>query len=503
MLSQVEMAAGWESLLQDEQQLEELALQAVDRALAEGVLLRTSQEPSSSDVVSYAPFTLFLFFPSLVPSALLEQAYAVQMDFNLLVDAVSQNAAFLEQTLSSTIKRDEFTARLFDIHKQVLKEGIAQHSADGFPALKQIEINTISASFGGLASRTPAVHRHVLNVLSKTKEASKILSNNPSKGLALGIAKAWELYGSANALVLLIAQEKERNIFDQRAIENELLAREVKEEEPPGVALGLGTFAQNIASALTHFLPNCARNIHVIRRRFEDVSEKGSLDQDRRLFMDGQEVAVVYFRDGYMPSQYSVKNWEARLLLERSCAVKCPDIATQLAGTKKVQQELSRVGVLEVLLPGQPEAVARLRATFAGLYSLDLDQEGDQAIAEALAAPSQFVLKPQREGGGNNLYGEEMVQALERLKDSEERASYILMEKIEPEPFGNCLLRPGSPVRVVQCISELGIFGVYVRQGKTLVMNKHVGHLLRTKAIEHADGGVAAGVAVLDNPYPV
>ena len=48
-------------------------------------------------MVSYAPFTLF---PSLVPSALLEQAYAVQMDFNLLVDAVSQNAAFLEQTLS-------------------------------------------------------------------------------------------------------------------------------------------------------------------------------------------------------------------------------------------------------------------------------------------------------------------------------------------------------------------------------------------------------------------
>lgn len=96
-----------------------------------------------------------------------------------------------------------------------------------------------------------------------------------------------------------------------------------------------------------------------------------------------------------------------------------------------------------------------------------------------------------------------MVQTLEQLKDSEERASYILMEKIEPEPFENCLLRPGSPAQVVQCISELGIFGVYVRQGTTLVMNKHVGHLLRTKATEHADGGVAAGVAVLDNPYPV
>lgn len=32
----------------------------------------------------------------------------------------------------------------------------------------------------------------------------------------------------SSAVVLLIAQEKERNIFDQRAIENELLDRQVK-----------------------------------------------------------------------------------------------------------------------------------------------------------------------------------------------------------------------------------------------------------------------------------
>ncbi|XP_043838276.1 glutathione synthetase isoform X1 [Dromiciops gliroides] len=474
------MAASWESILQNEQQLEELARQAVEKAFMEGVVMRTKQDPSSSDIVSYAPFTLF---PSAVPRELLEQAYEVQADFNLLVDTVSQDYTFLEQTLSSTIKIDDFIEKLFSIYKQVLKEGVAQtvflglnrsdymfkRSAAGPPVLKQIEINTISASFGGLSSKSPAVHRHVLNVLGKTKEASCILSNNPSKGLALGIAKAWELYGSPKALVLVIAQEKERNVYDQHYIEHDLLAR----------------------------------NIHVIRRTFQDVAKTGTLTQDRKLFVNGQEIAVVYFRDGYMPSQYSPQNWEARLLLERSCAVKCPDIATQLVGTKKVQQELSRPGVLETLIPDHPEAVARLRATFAGLYSLDVGEEGDRAIMEAIAAPDRFVLKPQREGGGNNLYGEEMARTLEQLKTSEKRASYILMEKIEPEPFGNCLLQAGIPARVSQCISELGIFGVYVRQGKTLLMNKHVGHLLRTKSTKHADGGVAAGVAVLDNPYPV
>ncbi len=47
--------------------------------------------------MSYAPFTLL---PSAVPRALFEQAYAVQRDFNLLVDAISRDKEFLERTLA-------------------------------------------------------------------------------------------------------------------------------------------------------------------------------------------------------------------------------------------------------------------------------------------------------------------------------------------------------------------------------------------------------------------
>lgn len=77
------------------------------------------------------------------------------------------------------------------------------------------------------------------------------------------------------------------------------------------------------------------------------------------------------------------------------------------------------------------------------------------------------------------------------------------MDKITPQTSMNYLLRAHSPLKISECVSELGVFGVYVRQGKDIVVNKHVGHLLRTKAIEHADGGVAAGVAVLDTPYVI
>lgn len=66
------------------------------------------------------------------------------------------------------------------------------------------------------------------------------------------------------------------------------------------------------------------------------------------------------------------QSWDARLLMERSLAVKCPDISTHLAGTKKVQQELARAGILERFFPDEPETVAQIRATFAGLYTLDM-----------------------------------------------------------------------------------------------------------------------------------
>ncbi|XP_054835144.1 glutathione synthetase isoform X1 [Eublepharis macularius] len=474
------MTALWDDILHNDQLIQYVAPIAVDAALLEGVLMRTKDDPNASDVVNYAPFTLL---PSVVSSSLLEQAYSVQQDFNLLVDEVSQNTAFLESTLASTIKVDDFTAQLFKIYRQVLKEGVTQtvvlginrsdymfdQETNSTPALKQVEINTIAASFGGLTSRTTAVHRHVLNVLGKFTEASKLLTNNPSKGIAMGIAKAWELYGSDRAVVMFLVEETQRNIFDQRCVENELWKR----------------------------------NIRVIRRRFKDVFEKASLGNDKRLHIDGEEVAVVYYREGYVPKSYNKQNWEARLLLERSRAVKCPDIATQLAGTKKVQQELSQPGTLEKLLPNKPEAVARIRATFTGLYSLEMDEEGDKMVAMAIADPERFVLKPQREGGGNNLYGGELKQVLEKIKDSPERTSYILMDKIRPLPALNYLLRAHSPLKISECVSELGIFGVYVRQGKDLIMNKHAGHLLRTKAVEHADGGVAAGVAVLDTPYVI
>jgi glutathione synthase len=64
--------------------------------------------------------------------------------------------------------------------------------------------------------------------------------------------------------------------------------------------------------------------------------------------MDGCLVAVAYFRAGYTPTDYpSETEWQARLLLERCNAIKCPSVAYQLAGTKKLQQVIALPGMVE------------------------------------------------------------------------------------------------------------------------------------------------------------
>jgi len=84
------------------------------------------------------------------------------------------------------------------------------------------------------------------------------------------------------------------------------------------------------------------------------------------------EVAIVYQRSCYKPSDFTGEaDWQTRLMIERSLAIVCPNIAYHLAGTKKVQQVLSQPGVVEKFIT-EEAAVERIRKTFADQFSLDL-----------------------------------------------------------------------------------------------------------------------------------
>ncbi len=51
-------------------------------------------------------------------------------------------------------------------------------------------------------------------------------------------------------------------------------------------------------------------------------------------------------------------------------------------------------------------------------------------ITKAIADPDSFVLKPQREGGGNNVWGTELVRTLKSASVAE-RGAYVLMQRIK------------------------------------------------------------------------
>lgn len=123
-----------------------------------------------------------------------------------------------------------------------------------------------------------------------------------------------------------------------------------------------------------------------------------------------------------------------------------------------MQQVLAEPGRLERYVDKSTADV--IRESFAGLYPLDSSPEGLAAYQLALSKPDDLVMKPQREGGGHNIYGQDILTELKRLT-VEERNAYILMDLIRSPPLGNLMIREGEVI-TGDVVSELGIYGIYL-----------------------------------------
>jgi glutathione synthase len=218
------------------------------------------------------------------------------------------------------------------------------------------------------------------------------------------------------------------------------------------------------------------------------------------------EISTVYFRAGYGPADYPGEHeWNARTILERSRAIKCPSVITQLAGSKKVQQVLTTEASAERFMI-DPNVSSRVRATFAAIHPLDDSPAGLAARELALKKPEKYVLKPQREGGGNNIYRGNIPGFLKSIPESH-WSGYILMELIETPALENTILRNGR-LMSGGVVGELGVYGTVLwkdaegeergRGLKEVLMNEEAGWLLRTKGGQSDEGGVAAGFGSVD-----
>ena len=485
--------------------------EAVDWASANGLMVRST---ANDGLFDHAPFTLR---PTLYPRGLYAQACELAQPFGLLVDRVARDAGWLRETLQAAAEADPFVARQLQVFEAVEKEGgptqraylgihrsdYMLHQPDGATApegLLQVELNTIAASFGCLSTQVSRMHRYLAGIEGKSTDSMP--KHDTTRNIAAGIAAAHDYYVSTTPrqggtdvkplAVLFVVQEGETNSVDQRMLEYAVVSA-VR-------GSGDGATGDKASSATVRVIRRSLsaladKNVCSHALIDQDVSSSGDNKPRQALVVDGHEISVVYFRAGYTPRDYpSQAEWDARLFVERSHSIKCPSIAYQLVGAKKAQQQLANKGELERFL-NDGEGLAQVRRSFAGLYEVD-----DASVEMVLASGGKgFVMKPQREGGGNNIYEDEIPAALARMKDPSERRAYIFMTMIRPPALSSVLVRSGVASAPQQTLSELGIYSTFLGDGESVVRNEFAGHLLRTKPIEANEGGVASGFSVLDS----
>ncbi|XP_043793002.1 glutathione synthetase-like isoform X2 [Apis laboriosa] len=365
-------------------EIEELIEKTKDWALMHGMCMRSKQN-FNRNVLQFAPFILM---PSPFPRKEFINACQIQVILNMLIHRVAQDYNFLKETLEETIKVDNFTKELFEICKIINNEGGSvqkislgilrsdlmldttcpekDKNKNIYCCWKQVEINTIASGFGWLGPASTELHKFVLKELGYHKEIKNLPENNALQIICSSMIKAWMMYGNQQAVILFVIEDITYNICDQRFHEFE-----IRKQNP---------------------------NVRIIRRNLTQLTATAKLGYKKELIVDNYIVAVVYYRCGYEPGQYHTqKEWEVRLLIERSLAIKCPTIQYHLAGTKKVQQTLAKPGVISRFLKNE-KTCAEITEIFTELYGLDFDEHGDAAIEMGISDPHRFVLKPQREG---------------------------------------------------------------------------------------------------------
>ncbi|KAK4169212.1 putative glutathione synthetase [Cladorrhinum sp. PSN259] len=491
--------------LSDSQGKDRLVQTIKDWSIANGLAVRPAVEDPEGILAINAPVTLF---PSPFPTSCFEEAKAIQTSYNELYTRISQDEEFLATLVQEVAGGDEFIANLWNVHLKVKAEGYTQKLTLGLfrsdymvhqdignnsnLQIKQVEFNTIASSFGGLSAQTSLLHKHLAQTeypfLQSHPIPSSSLSlpeNQSTQGLAAGLRAAYHAYGKSDlnhpTCVIFLVQDGERNIFDQRHLEYAV-------------------------STLTESIP-------VFRLPFSQILSHTRIasSPSRQLLYSPPhnasftfEVAVTYLRAGYGPGDYpSSQAWEARYQIERSNTIACPSVLTQLAGMKKVQQVLAtpEVSVLSKFAPDQAQHDA-LWKTFTNIYPLDGNSPAGQLARKLATDPVEclrYVMKPQREGGGNNFYRSAIPQQLKTIPE-EHWGSFILMEIIMPPPLTNTILRAGK-LEQGGVICELGVYGtcLWDRKGGEVFHNEEAGYLLRTKGDQSEEGGVAAGYGCMDS----
>ncbi|KAI0592870.1 glutathione synthetase [Biscogniauxia sp. FL1348] len=501
-----------------EDDLAAIQLELEDYQITHGSLFkipRTAPDLDEPTVAIARPVGVSLI-PTAFPYLQFQHALFTQSIFNELYIKIAEDELWLEGIIHKFQETDPFATILWQIWERVKSDGEAQsvrcgifrsdymlHSihnggkatigqknigATAELQIKQVEFNTYSCAGASHANIVTNMHRYLgakgAHRVTEIK-STNLPKNNAIEEIAASLEAAHRIYDqlaetSRKTAILMTVQPENVNICDERPIE--------------------------------YSLSNCDPPIPLYRVEFSnEVMQRCRLGPKRELLFTSPhgdqvfEVSVVYQRAGYDPGEYTPQGIETRYMLEASRAIKCPTILSHISGFKKVQQELTKPGVLERFVSTENAAV--LRRTFMPLYTFDASEDGVAARKLALdekSAPS-YILKPSLDGGGHNIYGKDIPGFLAGIPQHA-WSRYILMERINAPLTQGVLVSPLMTHRG-PVVSELGAIGTCLWRreaggaGNTEVLrNASSGWTFKTKPSDVDEMSVVKGYGCFDCP---
>ena len=380
------------------------AVPNIENSLRTRALLNRSTVPGDPDYP-----VLVTALPTPVCLQDYRETELLQASLNAVLDKLSLD----KDTIVSALEHvsDEFVQNYLKIYKSLPDSHTAKpvlclnrhdymlHSDDssdseaclyGRGQFKLVEFNLQAVSMTSFSEGVFHHHNSILRQygIGSENDHARMDTNG---GFAKGFLEAYKLYNASQELppgaspttfLLMVVDEDRFTFYDQQ-----ILMNSAELEGIPTLRVG----SRDLVSCYR-------RDVHT-----------------NKLYVHDKEIAIVYYRTFYTPANFPTPEmWTLRAEMELSAAVNVPNVRHTLVNMKLFQMRLSDPGFL-ARYTGSAEETSRLGLLFHPTLPLDLNPEGDRNAQLGIDHPGEYVLKPQREGGGNNLWDGDMVQELERL----------------------------------------------------------------------------------------
>lgn len=135
------------------------------------------------------------------------------------------------------------------------------------------------------------------------------------------------------------------------------------------------------------------------------------------------------------------------------------------------------------------------------------DDEKEKWIEKLKKEYNDYLIKPVKEGGGNN-YNYDQVKKIAEERDLKILNDSMIMKRIRP-PVSNNIILKNNQLVFENVVTEIGFFTWMMTDIKENnlfieeIFNVPIGGFIRTKNVNEPEGGISIGAAYVNSGYLV